>query len=328
MGKGFHCSNVVLGHDLGEIIEQACQRAVRCPHFFAHRGNANSSQHLNIRLDAIVNDSSATLLSNAYIDPTTRLAVILGTGINAAIHLPIPALHRSKFGPRLMPSSTEATHVLINTEFSMFGKDILPTTRWDEKLNARHILPDYQPLEYLIAGAYMGEIVRLVIEEATITAGLFGGHLPPSLTKPCAMDTRTIAAIEYDKTTTLAPSCVLFQERHPSSNPPTYSDIYFIRQTICSVSRRSSAYFTAGVHALSSLLHDVGESDGRQSLADHVSIACDGSVINKYPGYMARSQELMDQLIALEGQSRKRVVLEKTVDSAVLGAGVACAMAA
>ena len=31
MGKGFHCSDIVQGHDLGDIIEQACHRAVRLP---------------------------------------------------------------------------------------------------------------------------------------------------------------------------------------------------------------------------------------------------------------------------------------------------------
>ncbi|MCJ1464831.1 hypothetical protein MMC07_003446 [Pseudocyphellaria aurata] len=312
MGKGFHCSQFVQGHDLGEIIEQACQRA-----------------HLNIRLDAIVNDSSATLLSNAYLDPSTRLAAILGTGINAAVHLPIAALHPSKFGPRLMPRSSEATHVLVNTEFSMFGKSIWPTTRWDEKLNTSHLLPDYQPLEYLIAGGYMGEIVRLILVEATTGAGLFGGHLPPSLLSEYALDTRTLAAIEQDHSASLVSSCILFQERHPSSNPPLYSDMRFIRQVTRSVSRRSSAYFTAGMHALSSLLEDLGGSEPLHDGANHIGIGCDGSVINKYPGYMARCQDLMDQLIGLEGgQVRRRVVLEKTIDSAVVGAGVAGAMAA
>lgn len=33
---------MVLGHDLGEIIEQACQRAVRQPHLFLRRDNANT----------------------------------------------------------------------------------------------------------------------------------------------------------------------------------------------------------------------------------------------------------------------------------------------
>lgn len=228
-----------------------------------------------------------------------------------------------------MPRSSEATHVLVNTEFSMFGKTILPTTRWDDKLNANHILPDYQPLEYLIAGGYMGEIVRLILIEATAGAGLFGGRLPPSLLSEYALDTRTLAAIENDHSAALALSCMQFQERHPSSSPPLYSDMYFIRQVTRSVSRRSSAYFTAGLHALSSLLEDMRGLESLHDRANHVGIGCDGSVINKYPGYMARCQDLMDQLIGLEGgRVRRRVLLEKTIDSAVVGAGVAAAMAA
>lgn len=137
--------------------------------------NPDLDYSLDIRLDAIVNDSSSTLLARAYVDPSSRLAVILGTGVNAAIHLPIAALQSSKFGSRIMPSETDADFVLTNTELSMFGKDILPTTRWDERLNNDHMHPNYQPFEYLIAGAYMGEIVRLIICEATATAGLFSG---------------------------------------------------------------------------------------------------------------------------------------------------------
>lgn len=276
-----------------------------------------------------MNDSSATLLSNAYLDPTTRLAAILGTGINAAVHLPITALHPTKFGTRQMPRPSEATHVLVNTEFSMLGKAILPITRWDEKLKASHMLPDYQPFEYLIAGGYLGEIVRLILVEATTGAGLFGGHLPPSLSRGYALDTRTLAAIEHDDSGSLVPSCLLFQERHPSSSSPLYSDMYFIRQVTRSVSRRSSAYFAAGLHALSSLLEDTSGSEPPHDGANHIGIGCDGSVINKYPGFMARCQDVMDQLIGLEGgRGRRRVVFEKTIDSAVVGAGVAVAMAA
>jgi len=61
----------------------------------------------------------------------------------------------------------------------MYGKNILPMTRWDERLNSSHMHPDYQPFEYLIAGAYMGEIVRLIIQEATARVGLFSGSVIP-----------------------------------------------------------------------------------------------------------------------------------------------------
>ena len=213
----------------------------------------------------------------------------------------------------------------------MFGKNIFPTTRWDDMLNRNHILPDYQPMEYLVAGGYMGEIVRLILIEATETAGLFGGDLPPSLRNPYILDTRTLAAIEIDTSPSFTTSRLLFQDRHPSATIPTFFDITFIRRTIQAVSCRSSAYFTAGVHALSSLLNDLENHDSLQNqldLLDHVSIGCDGSVINKYPGFMGTSQSIIDKLVDMETNCMKRVVLEKTSDSAVLGAGVAVAMAA
>lgn len=245
-----------------------------------------------------------------------------------------------------MPRTSEATHVLVNTEISMVGKSILPSTRWDEALNTSHQQPNYQPLEYLIAGGYMGEIVRLILVEATATAGLFGGLLPPSLAHRYSLDTSTLAAIERDTSPSLAPSLALFAELYPSSSSrlPTYTDMSFICQVIRSVSRRSSAYFATSLHALCCLLHN---TDGLSSSSDpdatnssssssghhqHVSIGCDGSVINKYPSYMARTQEILDNLIAIDDSLRgnnkmTRVVLEKTQDRAVLGAGVAGAMA-
>ncbi|KAL8729080.1 MAG: hypothetical protein Q9166_004997 [cf. Caloplaca sp. 2 TL-2023] len=308
MGKGFHCS-VYKGHDLGDLITQACQRL-----------------NLNIRLDAIVNDSSAAVLSRAYIDPSTRLAVILGTGINAAIHLPVSSLHSSKFGSRQFPTSVETTHVLVNTELSMFGKRAFPTTRWDEHLNAHHILPDYQPMEYLLAGGYIGEIVRLVLVEAIETAGLFDGNLPPRLSTPFTLETRILAAFEADTYPDLSLSCMYFQKEYDLPIQPTPAEMRFIRQVIFAVSRRSQGYFTAAIHALSSLLHELDDGTLENGL-DHICIGCDGSVINKYPGYMEKSQSLLDQLVRTDESGQKRVVLESAGESAVLGAGVAVAMA-
>lgn len=285
-------------------------------------------QNVNVRLDSIVNDSSSTLLARAYLDPATRLAYILGTGINAAIYLPIAALDQSKFASRSLPQDAGITHVLTNTEFSMYGKNIFPTTPWDELLNKKHILPDYQPFEYLVAGGYMGEIVRLVMVEAAKTAGLFGGLLPPSLLTPYILDTKTLAQIETDNSDLMVKARTLLHRQHPSHQKPSFDDAYFIRQTIRSVSSRSIAYFTTGVHALSSLLQDLEEKAGLRDDLDHISIGCDGSVINKYPGYMDRAQDTLDRMIATENIGRKRVILERTQESAVLGAGIAGAMAA
>ena len=256
------------------------------------------------------------------------MALILGTGINAAIHLPIASLHPSKFGARQIPVDDDVTHVLVNTELSMFGKKAYPTTRWDNIVNTKHLMPDYQPMEYLIAGGYMGELVRLIILEATETVGLFGGAMPSSLSQPYTLDARTLAVIETDASATLSASRRLFHEQHPNSAPPTYLDMSFVQQVTRSVSRRSCAYATAAIHALASLLQDMERSHNITSNPEnYLKIGCDGSIINKYPGYMDKVQALLDALVIEENHDRKRIILEKTIEPAVSGAGVAVAMA-
>lgn len=179
MGKGFLATNGLLGQDLGEVLKFACKK-----------------QGLNVELAAIVNDGTATLLSQAYIHTQTRFGLILGTGVNIAVHLPVSAFSRSKFGVRPDSWFQSASHVIVNTELGMFGKDLLPVTRWDKLLNASHPRPDFQPLEHCVSGYYLGEIVRLAIVEAVQTSNLLGGVLPPSLEKLYSLDTETLSRIE------------------------------------------------------------------------------------------------------------------------------------
>lgn len=179
MGKGFMAANGLLGQDLGEIIKCACE-----------------ARGLHVELAAIVNDSTAALLSEAYVDATTRFSLILGTGVNIAVHLPVPTVGRAKFGRRPPGWFARASHVIVNTELGMFGRGILPLTRWDKALNAAHLRPDFQPLEHLVSGCYLGEMCRLALVEAIDTTGVFGGVVPPSLLLPYSLDTETISFIE------------------------------------------------------------------------------------------------------------------------------------
>lgn len=179
MGKGFLASNGLLGHDLGDIIKSAC-----------------SNKGLHVQLAAIVNDSTAALLSEAYLSSSTRFGLILGTGVNIAVHLPVPTVGREKYGDRPDTWFAKASHVIVNTELGMFGKGVLPMTRWDKHLNAAHPKPDFQPLEHLVSGFYLGELCRLALVEAIHTAGVLGGVVPPSLLLPYSLDTETISEIE------------------------------------------------------------------------------------------------------------------------------------
>ncbi|KAJ4422230.1 N-acetylglucosamine kinase 1 [Gnomoniopsis sp. IMI 355080] len=314
MGKGFMASDGLLGHDLGDIIKSACR-----------------SRGIHIELAAIVNDSTAALLSEAYLNSSTRFGLILGTGVNIAVHLPVPTIGRDKFGDRPASWFEKASHVIVNTELGMFGKDILPVTRWDVALNASHLRPDFQPLEHLVSGCYLGEVCRLVLLEAINTTGLFKSVVPPSLLLPYSLDTETLSIIEADTSTLLEPSLTLFKSRHPSPVEPTTADMAFIRKLASYISRRSSAIVAASLFALwafkneAESQHTSANALKELNMDGHV-VAFNGSVIEQYPQYLQNCQGYLDALLSSSAQGKPGTIsLVGAKESSLLGAAVALA---
>lgn len=179
MGKGFSAADTLLKKDLADLIQDSCK-----------------SRGLSVHLDAITNDSSATLLAKAYSDNATVFSLILGTGVNIGAHLPAHLFPISKLGTRPPEWYASAKHILVNTEISMIGKGRLPETSWDIKLKNDHPNPDYQPFEHLVSGRYLGEIIRLILIDGIETEGFFGGIVPPSLREKYSLETETISLIE------------------------------------------------------------------------------------------------------------------------------------
>ncbi len=146
---------------------------------------------------ATVNDAAATLMAGAYADSSTKIGLVLGTGVNAAVELPVSVLGPDKFGSRPPSWKDDAPqNVLVNTELSVYGNTVLPRTSWDDILSNLNALPGFQPLEYLIGGRYLGEIVRLIVVDAVNRVGLLGGHMPKRLQQPFSLETATLAGIE------------------------------------------------------------------------------------------------------------------------------------
>ncbi|KAK5995178.1 Hexokinase-1 [Cladobotryum mycophilum] len=323
MGKGFLADIGLVGQDLGDIVKRACR-----------------SQSFHVELRAILNDSSACLLSRAYSHTSTRFGLILGTGVNIAAYLPVNSIGRVKFGERPASWYDEATHVIVNTELGMFGKDILPLTRWDRQLLKEHPRPDFQPLEHMVSGMYLGEIARLIIVEAIHTAGLLGGVVPPSLKELYSLGTDTISMIEGDTSADLAAAIQLFSERHPSSYIPTTSDLEAIKSIASFVSVRSSALAATCVYTLWDLrlegerefISSLPESSPRRQAAEEdlklekTTVAFNGSVIENYPGYLTSCQRYINELIASKGLPEPRSIeLVSAKESSLTGAAVALA---
>lgn len=309
MGKGFYCGQSTEGQELGGLIVAACR-----------------NQGLNLRVAALINDSCAGLLSRAYLDSSTSMSLVLGTGTNMAIHLPLSSLGPSKLQDRDTTWLSKAEKVTINTELSMFGKGILPETRWDSLLNQTHSLPNFQPLEYMTTGRYLGEILRLIIAEAVNSAGLFDGKFPDSLQEPYSLDTCLLAVVESDESPQLTAAATYLQKSIDLEVTPSAAEMAFIRLVVESISRRASAYIAVAIHALWKVERKVNGTTG----PSRTTIACNGGVIDKYPGFRSRCQAHLAELIGCDAEESTRgseIVLHIADEAAVLGAAVAGAVA-
>ncbi|RFU74137.1 hexokinase-1 [Trichoderma arundinaceum] len=323
MGKGFLADTGLVGQDLGDIVKTACK-----------------NQNLHVELKAILNDSSACLLSRAYSHSSTRFGLILGTGVNIAVYLPVSSIGRTKFGERPAGWFDEASHVIVNTELGMFGTKILPLTRWDRQLLKEHPRPDFQPLEYMTSGMYLGEIVRLILVEAIQTTGLLGGVVPPSLTELYSLGTEIISLIEGDTTADLSRAIGCFSEKYPSTHIPTVVDMSAIKAIASFVSVRSSALIASAVYALwdirlegdEKFLSTLPESSPLRTKVEEdikmekTTVAFNGSVIENYPGYLDSCQRYINELLESKpsGQS-KSIELVSAKESSLTGAAVALA---
>lgn len=307
MGKGFLATHGVENQDLSSLIMRSCR-----------------AKKLNVEMRAIVNDSAATLLAQSYRDSSVRMSLILGTGTNAAVYLPVSSLHPSKFGDRPESWFSDTTHVLVNTELSMLGKRSLPRTHWDDQLNASHPLPDFQPLEYLITGRYLAEIFRLVLLEAEGSIVDFFSLPPAWRTTPYSVDASLLAIFEADTTPTLSLSRAAILPHYPpdSKTQILAPDLSFLRSIAQSITCRASTYLATALHALWVVRC---EAEGLRPTTDQsrVSVACAGSIVEKYPGYRQRAQRVLDELCGVGECEEGYVRLGCSGESSVVGAAVA-----
>ena len=315
MGKGFACAQETVGMDLADLLQVACH-----------------GRGLNVHVNAVLNDGAATLLSQAYVDPATSMGLITGTGMNMAAYLPTSAIGMTKFGERDPAWFAQADKVIVNTELSMFGKDILPQTRWDEWLNERHVLPNFQPLEYKTTGRYLGELMRLIVVDAIESCTLFGGVVPSVLREPYSLDTAILARLEGDRTLDATDSNAVVEKAFGLPGPPSRHELAFLRLVAQSISRRAAAYLAVSIHALWALQKETDMGLLTPSGAPKTSIACNGSVILKYPGFRERCESYINRLMAESSSAggdcqQGKIALVPTYEAALFGAAIAVALA-
>lgn len=160
MGKGYEVDEAVFGRNLKHLLETSVLQ---------HHG-------IRINVESIINDSLAVYAAGCFIDSKTKLALVLGTGLNVCCLL--ATLSRIHYLKHLAAEE----RCLFNSETSLFGRElILPfANKYDSIIDPRFLsAPDFaphmtldpisndifQPSELLASGRYLPELVRLVLLE-------------------------------------------------------------------------------------------------------------------------------------------------------------------
>jgi hexokinase len=348
MGKGFAITSNL---NLGNMLLAGYARHCTEPTSNVHLNTDQSSKPAllpKIRVAAITNDTVATFASLAYAvkaAPNSRVAMglIVGTGTNATVPMKLDNLHPSKRNDLPNPEAVET--VVINTEWTIRGTDkplidMNIKTSWDLTLDANSDAPGFQPFEYMTAGRYLGEIVRLVYLDVAPRES--GDDIPPTLQTRNSLPTRFLSEVVARRE---VPSIMKELEQiHPSTSSTAYwtsSKVELLRDIAHAVQQRSSALIAAACIGLLNCVGDVhidgtfetvstsnGVNSSERPDMEELVIAYAGGTISQYPQWLETCQYWIDRLVEAgsKANENKKVVLREALDGGIIGAGVLAGM--
>ncbi|KAF2011936.1 hypothetical protein BU24DRAFT_425762 [Aaosphaeria arxii CBS 175.79] len=235
-----------------------------------------------IKLTALVNDTTGTMIASAYTDPEMKAGCIFGTGCNAAYMEnvgSIPKLAHMNLDPDLP--------MAINCEWGAFDNEhkILPRTPYDIIIDKESPRPDQQAFEKMIAGLYLGEIFRLVVLDLHKTdCKMFDGQDISKLNKPYSLDASFLSAIEEDPFENLSETADLFQNK--LSITPNRAELELVRRLAELIGTRAARLSACGVAAIA-----------KKKGWTKCHVGADGSVFNKYPHFKVRGAQALKEIL-------------------------------
>jgi hexokinase len=332
MGKGFAISSKL---DLGPALLKGYEKS---------RGATLPP----LEVAAIANDSVATLVSFIYQsqESATRKAamgLICGTGCNATIPLRKSSLHRDKLPIKVgvvAADDEENVKVAVNTELSINGtapalQKFGLISEWDRVLDEQGDKPGFQPLEYMTAGRYLGELGRLILVDYLNQLGHPEAALPPLLLERFGLSTTFLSKFKSANAAALV-------QKLEAEFPTATADFHWTEDIALAVYEIAKAIEVraAGIIAASviGLLACAGDISLRQSLGEKdqtaptngshppidLIVGYTGGCIAHFQDYLEDCQKFLDGTIEAEyGESAPvRVLLSACHDGGITGAGV------
>ncbi|XP_068636784.1 hexokinase-1-like [Aristolochia californica] len=293
--KGFSIEDAV-GEDVVAELTKAVER-----------------QGLDMRVSALVNDTIGTLAGGRYYDNDVVIAVILGTGTNAAY---VERAHAIPKWHGLLPKSGE---MVINMEWGNFRSSHLPITEYDQALDSDSLNPGEQIFEKMLSGMYLGEIVRRVLCRMAEEAAFFGDTVPPKLQVPFVLRTPEMSAMHHDSSPDLKVVGTKLKDILGISS--TSLKIRKVVIEICNiVSTRGARLAGAGIYGI---LKKIGRDVVRDGETQRTVVAMDGGLFEHYSEYSTCLQSTLRELLGEEVADN--VAIEHANDGSGIGAALLAA---
>ncbi|KAI9812014.1 MAG: hexokinase A [Pycnora praestabilis] len=314
--KGFDIEGVE-GHDVVPLFEEA----------LAKRG-------VPIKLTALINDTTGTLIASAYTDDHMKIGCIFGTGCNAAYMEncgSVPKIADMKLDPDLP--------IAINCEWGAFDNEhkVLPRTQYDIIVDENSPRPGQQAFEKMIAGLYLGEIFRLVLVglHENPNVDIFPGQNIAKLKKAYTLDSSFLSLIEEfvipipKDGTSIRSHLTLTFYRDPFENltethelfinrldiKTTRPELELIRRLAELIGTRAARLSSCGVAAIC-----------KKKNIEACHVGADGSVFNKYPHFKARGAQALREILDWPKGKRDPIDIRAAEDGSGVGAALIAAL--
>lgn len=261
----------------------------------------------NVSVAALTNDTVGTLAARSYSDGDCDIGVIIGTGANACYVEDVRKIKKLKSGYRKRGT------MVINMEWGNFNK--LRTTRYDRQLDRESNNPNAQMLEKMVSGLYLGEICRLIMKGLISRKILFGGVTSPEFNRKMFFEGEFVSQVMSDRTRGMTGVRALL--RKSGIKETSLRDRETVRKICEIVSVRAARISAAAIVAVVTKMDPY--------MRRRHTIAIDGSVYEKLPGFSERIKESIEEL---SGRSSGKIKIMLTKDGSGYGAAIIAAVAA
>ncbi|CEL04389.1 Putative Hexokinase [Aspergillus calidoustus] len=267
---------------------------------------------LPIKIAALINDTTGTMIASSYTDPETKIGCIFGTGVNAAYMEDagsVPKLAHHNLPPD-MP-------VAINCEYGAFDNEhiVLPLTKYDHIIDRDSPRPGQQAFEKMTAGLYLGEIFRLALVDLLDNRPglIFQDQDTTKLRTPYLLDSSFPAAIEEDPYENLLETAELVQKQLGIS--ATRAELEMMRRLAELIGTRAARLSACGVAAIC-----------KKKNITSCHVGADGSVFTKYPHFKARGAQALREILDWAPQEKDKVTIHAAEDGSGVGAALIAAL--